>query len=65
MACGAVACEYLGTVIKVGSEGCGCDGHDADNNGSGDLCHNSMEIVHSSENDDLEDNEHEFTSDSL
>jgi hypothetical protein len=37
VACGAVASENLGTVLKIGGESCGGDRHNSDNNGSGDL----------------------------
>jgi hypothetical protein len=37
VASGAVACENLGTVLKIGGEGSGGDRHNSDNNGSGDL----------------------------
>jgi hypothetical protein len=37
VASGTVACENLGTVLKIGGEGSGGDRHNSDNNGSGDL----------------------------
>lgn len=45
VACGAVACEYLSTVLKVSGEGCGGDGHDANNDGSSDLCHRLIGVI--------------------
>jgi hypothetical protein len=37
VACGAVASEDLGTVLKIGGEGSRGDRHNSDNYGSGDL----------------------------